>query len=72
MKKSLFIWISFVFIVAFATISFPQADKEISTSSKNEAIESNYFAGLKSENQGLKVSSAYFLGDMKSFSKNLL
>jgi hypothetical protein len=66
MKKSLFIWMSFVFVVAVATVSFAQADKEISTPSKYEAIEANYLNGLNSNNQGLKVSSAYFLGDLKS------
>ena len=31
-----------------------------------EVIEDSYIAGVTSENQGLKVSSAYFLGEMKS------
>lgn len=29
-------------------------------------IEKNYLSGLKSENEGLKLSSAYWLGEMKS------
>jgi len=66
MKKLLFLWLSLSFIVAIATISFAQADKEISTPSKYEAIEANYLTGLNSDNQGLKVSSAYFLGNIKS------
>jgi hypothetical protein len=66
MKKLLFLWLSLSFVVAIATVSFAQADKEISTPSKYEAIEANYLTGLNSDNQGLKVSSAYFLGNMKS------
>jgi hypothetical protein len=66
MKKLLFLWLSLSFVVAITTISFAQADKEISTPSKYEAIEANYLTGLNSDNQGLKVSSAYFLGNMKS------
>lgn len=66
MKKLLFLWLSLSFVVAIATISFAQADKEISTPSKYEAIEANYLTGLNSDNQGLKVSSAYFLGNIKS------
>lgn len=31
-----------------------------------ELIEENYLVGISSTNQGLKVSSAYFLGEMKS------
>ena len=66
MKKLLFLWLSLSFVVAIATVSFAQADKEISTPSKYEAIEANYLTGLNSDNQGLKVSSAYFLGNIKS------
>jgi hypothetical protein len=65
--KSLFqCCLSLVFVVAIATVSFAQANKEIALSSKYEAIETNYLAGLNSENQGLKSSCAYFLGDIKS------
>ncbi|MDZ7764996.1 MAG: hypothetical protein U5K00_11280 [Melioribacteraceae bacterium] len=31
-----------------------------------EIIEQNYIEGINSENLGLKVSSAYYLGEMKS------
>lgn len=34
--------------------------------SNYKTIEANYLAGLKSNNIGLKTSSAYFLGEMKS------
>ena len=59
-------WLSWIFVVAIATVSFAQANKEITISAKYENVEANYLAGLNSDNHGLKVSSAYFLGDMKS------
>ena len=65
MKKLFCSWFVLIFVVG-TTITFGQADKEISTPKKYEAIEANYLKGLESDNQGLKVSSAYFLGDMKS------
>lgn len=34
--------------------------------SSREVIEESYIMGVTSENEGLKVSSAYFLGEMKS------
>lgn len=34
--------------------------------SNYKTIEANYLAGLKSDNIGLKTSSAYFLGEMRS------
>lgn len=37
-----------------------------SNSANRDAIENNYIEGIKSDNQGLKVSAAYFLGEMKS------
>ena len=35
-------------------------------SANRDLIEQNYIQGVTSENQGLKVSSAYYLGEMKS------
>lgn len=35
-------------------------------SANRDVIEKNYLEGIKSDNQGLKVSAAYFLGEMKS------
>jgi hypothetical protein len=65
--KNLFCgWLIWIFVVAFATVSFAQANKEIIVSAKYKTIEANYLAGLNSNNNGLKVSSAYFLGNMKS------
>ncbi len=66
MKKLFRCWLSIVFVAAVAAVSFAQANKEVTVSAKYETIESNYLTGLNSANHGLKVSSAYFLGDMKS------
>ena len=66
MKKLFYFWLSLSFVVAITTVTFAQADKEVSTTSKYETIEANYLTGLNSDNQGLKVSSAYFLGNIKS------
>lgn len=66
MKKLFYLWLSFSIVVAITTVTFAQADKEVSTTSKYETIEANYLTGLNSNNQGLKVSSAYFLGNIKS------
>ncbi len=61
MKRSLFIWFCFICIVAFATISFPQNDRETSVSSKTSDIEANYLTVLQSQNDGLNIWGAYFL-----------
>ena len=57
MKKSILFLLLFVTTFAFAN------DKNQSEYSK---IEQNLLAGISSENQGLKLSSAYFLGEIKS------
>ncbi len=56
-----------VFFLASASISFAQAPpKEIYANKVYHKIESNYLKGLGSENPSLKVSCAYFLGELKS------
>ena len=57
MKKSILFLLLFVTTFAFAN------DKNQSEYSK---IEQNLLEGISSENQGLKLSSAYFLGEIKS------
>lgn len=37
-----------------------------SNSASRETIEKNYIQGVQSENEGLKISAAYFLGELKS------
>lgn len=64
MKKAIlsllvFFWIS-------ASISFAQAPPRPAEAYAYHKIERNYLKGLKSDNPDLKISCAYFLGEMKS------
>ena len=59
--------IAFVILFAFPFCLLSQAPVELQkTGFTREQIEDNYLAGLNSEVQGLQVSAAYFLGEMKS------
>lgn len=60
MKNRRFNLIVLVLLV-FATSLFAGPNK-----ASREIIEQNYIEGINSENLGLKVCSAYFLGEMKS------
>ena len=57
MKKSLFFLLLFVTTFTFA------GNKN---QSQNSTIEKNLLVGISSDNKGLKLSSAYFLGEIKS------
>ncbi len=48
-------------VVCFAQKNDPQQSK-----TKYAVIEANYLEGLKSNNMGLRISCAYFLGELKS------
>ncbi len=48
------------------TISAQMPTSLVPTEYDYATIESNYLAGLESEIHGLKISSAFFLGEMKS------
>ena len=62
MNKSVIAY-SFLFVLLFS-FTFTQA--QTPTEVKYSQIEDNLLVGLNSVNQGLKVSSAYFLGEIKS------
>jgi hypothetical protein len=67
MKNAICVLLSVFFVIVVSSSMFAQADKEATTTpTKYERIESNYLTGLNSDNHGLEVSSAYFLGEMKS------
>ncbi len=66
MKKQHFILATVVLAFLLSTISFSQANDPNKLKSKMEIIEGNYLMGLNSDNLGLKMSCAYFLGEMKS------
>ena len=62
MNKSVIAY-SFLFVLLFSfTFTLAQTPTEV----KYSQIEDNLLIGLNSTNQGLKVSSAYFLGEIKS------
>ncbi len=57
----------FVFVMVFTALSYARILPKVS---KADAayfrIENNYLKGLNSDNQQLKISCAYFLGEMQS------
>ena len=56
-----------VFFSVFTTLSFTQEFENVKLSkTEYHKIEKNYLKGLHSNNFHLKVSCAYFLGEMKS------
>ena len=57
MKKSILFLLLFITAVSFASNK---------NQSQFSAIEKNLLVGIESENIGLKLSSAYFLGEIKS------
>lgn len=65
MSKGIFsIVLSALLLIAFSGTVFASNPKE--KSSNTGVIEVNLIEGVKSENAGLRVSSAIFLGDMHS------
>jgi hypothetical protein len=64
MKKS-FLILLVVFAVTSSSL-FAQAPPEPVSPIAYQKIESNYLKGLKSDNASLRISCAYFLGQMKS------
>ncbi|MFC2085144.1 hypothetical protein ACFLS9_08810 [Bacteroidota bacterium] len=55
-----------ILLLLFSTALFAQDSKYSNSVCSVEQAEANYIAGLISDNLGLKMSSAYFLGEMKS------
>ena len=66
MKKQSLILLTVVFAFVLSTVSLPQSSGYSKSNSSLRVIEDNYLKGLKSDNQGLRISCAYFLGEMKS------
>ena len=66
MKNRHFIFGTVVFAFLLSTVSFSQSAPLINNHNTYENIEENYLIGLNSDNMGLKISCAYFLGEMKS------
>ena len=66
MKKTLSNLSILLFVVLFAASTYAQTRNEASQKSNYQIVEANYLNGLNSESQGLRISSAYFLGEIKS------
>jgi len=65
--KKLFLFIVFFFsAIVMLTTTFAQAPPVPVSAEKLVVIENNYLVGLESDNHGLKVSSAFFLGEIGS------
>lgn len=64
MRAVKFTILAFLFIISI--ISFSKSNKAATPINRYEPMETNYIAGLNSGDPGLQVSSAYFLGEMKS------
>jgi hypothetical protein len=65
MKKAIFSLL--FFFVVFGALSYAQAPPRIErVKPVYHRIENNYLKGLSSDNAQLKVSCAYFLGELKS------
>jgi len=63
MKKQFLFIVFFVSAFALLTATFAQAPPDPVSAEKSVVIENNYLAGLESDNQGIKVSCAFFLGE---------
>lgn len=66
MKKIYIVLISFSLFFIYCAPSFAQSSITQHSKTKYQVIEANYLKGLKSENLGLRISCAYFLGELKS------
>ncbi len=53
-------------LIIFSAIAFSQTNKLAVSADKNTKVEANYISGLYSNNESLRVNSAYMLGEMKS------
>ncbi len=62
MKKLLAI----MFIVTTTVVTIAAGNPSAAKRSTLEVAEENYLTGIKTENTGLQVSAAYYLGEMKS------
>ena len=67
MKKLIYIFAVLAGWLIFTALENSPADEEKTKSNaKYESVEINYLMGLKSKNESIKASSAYFLGEIKS------
>lgn len=66
MKERYFFTLVLATTFLFASVSFAEGNKIVTQANTFETIELNRLIGLASDNDGLKVSCAFNLGEMKS------
>ncbi len=66
MKKLNTLIILFLISFILSSISFGQESELINSKITSEDIEKNLVVGVETDNLGLKISSAYYLGERKS------
>jgi hypothetical protein len=66
MKSLKYLSVFFLFSLLLTTSAFASQEIEPIVKAKYKTIETNLLVGLKSENDGLRTSCAYYLGEMKS------
>lgn len=66
MKRLVFIVLTVVLAFVLSTVTPSQNSTYSHSSQSYRTIENNYLKGLESGNQGIKISCAFYLGEMKS------
>lgn len=66
MKLCNFLWSIFFLLLFCLTSIYPQDSIKVIKKFSDESIDQNYLKGLKAENEGLRISSSYYLGERKS------
>lgn len=66
MKTQLSIFVALVLLLSLSTTTFAQKFDIEPGTEKYETIEKNLLVGVQSDNFGLRTSSAFMLGEMKS------
>lgn len=66
MKKQHLLLAVVLFTFIVSAVSFSKGSKSTQSNSSYNTIEANYMEGLKSDNLGLRMSCAYFLGELRS------
>jgi HEAT repeat protein len=66
MKPNNLIGYSILFCIILHSITFGSKSDEKKSDTKSAVIEENLLEGIQSDNLGLRISSAYYLGEYKS------
>jgi len=66
MKNTIVIICLFVLSISFTSLGFNDPTPSLKSNLNRDLVISNLMNGVNSENQGLKISSTYFLGEIQS------